>query len=54
MVHNGIEYGDIQLIDEAYFLMKTVTHICVPCVCSRLPIYSLVLSLCVRLSLRRY
>jgi 6-phosphogluconate dehydrogenase len=24
MVHNGIEYGDIQLIDEAYFLMKQV------------------------------
>jgi len=24
MVHNGIEYGDIQLIDEAYFLMKNV------------------------------
>jgi len=24
MVHNGIEYGDIQLIDEAYFLMKHV------------------------------
>ena len=22
MVHNGIEYGDIQLISEAYFLMK--------------------------------
>ncbi len=24
MVHNGIEYGDMQLIGEAYFLMKTV------------------------------
>jgi len=24
MVHNGIEYGDIQLIDEAYFLMKHI------------------------------
>jgi len=24
MVHNGIEYGDIQLIDEAYFLMKNI------------------------------
>ncbi len=24
MVHNGIEYGDIQMICEAYFLMKTV------------------------------
>ncbi|HEY62364.1 MAG: decarboxylating NADP(+)-dependent phosphogluconate dehydrogenase [Anaerolineales bacterium] len=24
MVHNGIEYGDIQLIGEAYFLMKTL------------------------------
>ncbi|MFZ5917746.1 MAG: decarboxylating NADP(+)-dependent phosphogluconate dehydrogenase [Chloroflexota bacterium] len=23
MVHNGIEYGDMQLISEAYFLMKT-------------------------------
>jgi 6-phosphogluconate dehydrogenase len=22
MVHNGIEYGDMQLICEAYFLMK--------------------------------
>lgn len=22
MVHNGIEYGDIQIIDEAYFIMK--------------------------------
>ncbi|MFC2125586.1 decarboxylating NADP(+)-dependent phosphogluconate dehydrogenase [Bacteroidota bacterium] len=24
MVHNGIEYGDMQLISEAYFLMKTL------------------------------
>ncbi len=24
MVHNGIEYGDMQLISEAYFLMKNV------------------------------
>jgi len=24
MVHNGIEYGDIQLIDEAYDLMRTI------------------------------
>lgn len=24
MVHNGIEYGDIQIIDEAYFIMKNV------------------------------
>ncbi|NOY82706.1 MAG: decarboxylating NADP(+)-dependent phosphogluconate dehydrogenase [Kiritimatiellaeota bacterium] len=24
MVHNGIEYGDIQMICEAYFLMKTL------------------------------
>lgn len=24
MVHNGIEYGDMQLIAEAYFLLKTV------------------------------
>jgi len=24
MVHNGIEYGDMQLISEAYFLLKTV------------------------------
>ena len=22
MVHNGIEYGDMQLISEAYFIMK--------------------------------
>lgn len=24
MVHNGIEYGDIQIIDEAYFIMKNM------------------------------
>jgi 6-phosphogluconate dehydrogenase len=24
MVHNGIEYGDMQLISEAYFMMKTL------------------------------
>src|SRR5580692_1362046 len=24
MVHNGIEYGDMQLISEAYFLLKTL------------------------------
>jgi len=24
MVHNGIEYGDMQLISEAYYIMKTV------------------------------
>ena len=24
MVHNGIEYGDMQLISEAYFLLKKV------------------------------
>ncbi len=24
MVHNGIEYGDIQIIDEAYFIMKNL------------------------------
>jgi len=24
MVHNGIEYGDIQLIDEAYWILKNV------------------------------
>jgi 6-phosphogluconate dehydrogenase len=24
MVHNGIEYGDIQLICEAYHLLKTI------------------------------
>jgi 6-phosphogluconate dehydrogenase len=27
MVHNGIEYGDMQLICEAYQLMKTVLHL---------------------------
>ena len=26
MVHNGIEYGDMQLIAEAYFLMKHLLH----------------------------
>ncbi len=24
MVHNGIEYGDMQLIGEAYWLMRTL------------------------------
>src|SRR6185437_9053378 len=24
MVHNGIEYGDMQLIGEAYFIMKNI------------------------------
>ncbi|GAB6089714.1 decarboxylating NADP(+)-dependent phosphogluconate dehydrogenase [Spirochaeta dissipatitropha] len=27
MVHNGIEYGDMQLISEAYYLMKEVLHL---------------------------
>ena len=27
MVHNGIEYGDMQLISEAYFIMKHVLGI---------------------------
>lgn len=27
MVHNGIEYGDMQLISEAYHLMKTVLNL---------------------------
>jgi len=27
MVHNGIEYGDMQLICEAYFLMKELLHL---------------------------
>ena len=27
MVHNGIEYGDIQIICEAYQLMKTILHL---------------------------
>lgn len=27
MVHNGIEYGDMQLICEAYHLMKDVLEI---------------------------
>jgi len=26
MVHNGIEYGDMQLISEAYFIMKTLLN----------------------------
>lgn len=26
MVHNGIEYGDMQLIAEAYALLKAVWH----------------------------
>ena len=26
MVHNGIEYGDMQLISEAYYIMKTVLN----------------------------
>lgn len=26
MVHNGIEYGDMQLISEAYFMMKEILH----------------------------
>ena len=24
MIHNGIEYGDMQLISEAYWLMKNL------------------------------
>ncbi|KAB7709175.1 NADP-dependent phosphogluconate dehydrogenase [Bacillus aerolatus] len=27
MVHNGIEYGDMQLISEAYFILKHVLHL---------------------------
>ncbi|MCK9159020.1 MAG: decarboxylating NADP(+)-dependent phosphogluconate dehydrogenase [Bacteroidaceae bacterium] len=27
MIHNGIEYGDMQLICEAYFLMKDMLHL---------------------------
>ena len=27
MVHNGIEYGDMQIISEAYFLMKELLHL---------------------------
>ena len=27
MVHNGIEYGDMQLISEAYFLLKKTLHL---------------------------
>jgi 6-phosphogluconate dehydrogenase len=30
MVHNGIEYADMQLICEAYFLLKKVLHMSVP------------------------
>ncbi|MBS0621172.1 MAG: decarboxylating NADP(+)-dependent phosphogluconate dehydrogenase [Verrucomicrobia bacterium] len=30
MVHNGIEYGDMQLISEAYFLLKHVAGCSVP------------------------
>ncbi|HOE66042.1 MAG TPA: decarboxylating NADP(+)-dependent phosphogluconate dehydrogenase, partial [Candidatus Hydrogenedentes bacterium] len=30
MVHNGIEYGDMQLICEAYWLMKTVLGLSAP------------------------
>lgn len=26
MVHNGIEYGDMELISEAYFMMKEILH----------------------------
>jgi len=27
MVHNGIEYGDMQLISEAYQMMKELLHL---------------------------
>ena len=27
MVHNGIEYGDMQLISEAYQLLKDVSRV---------------------------
>ncbi len=27
MVHNGIEYGDMQLISEAYFLLTKYLHL---------------------------
>lgn len=27
MVHNGIEYGDMQLIGEAYYLMREILHL---------------------------
>lgn len=27
MIHNGIEYGDMQLIAEIYFILKTVYHL---------------------------
>jgi 6-phosphogluconate dehydrogenase len=30
MVHNGIEYADMQLISEAYFIMKKVLHLTPP------------------------
>lgn len=30
MVHNGIEYGDMQLISEAYFLMKELLYMTAP------------------------
>lgn len=30
MVHNGIEYGDIQIINEAYFLLKQLCHLSNP------------------------
>jgi len=30
MVHNGIEYGDMQLISEAYFLMKELLGLSAP------------------------
>lgn len=30
MVHNGIEYGDMQLISEAYWLLKNVLNLPVP------------------------
>ena len=29
MVHNGIEYGDMQLIGEAYHLLKSVLNVSV-------------------------
>lgn len=28
MIHNGIEYGDMQLISEAYYIMKNVLGLC--------------------------
>ena len=30
MIHNGIEYGDMQLISEAYFLLKTLLGLTAP------------------------